>query len=68
MEKAEFEPCMHGFDGVLLSIDKVGNGVGMSWPGFDGHLKWGHDSPDGGATWANDDGSLPSLSDKRWNS
>lgn len=33
----------------------------LSWPGFDGHLKRGHDSSHGGVTWANDDDSPLSL-------
>jgi glutathione peroxidase-family protein len=34
MERADLEPCMHLSDGVLLSIDKVRNGVGRRF------LRW----------------------------
>ena len=49
------------FDGALGHRRHIGD---LSWPGFDGHLKRGHDSSCGGATWANDDSSLLSSNDK----
>jgi hypothetical protein len=46
---------------VFRSID---SNKDLSWPGFDGHLKRGHDSLRGGATWASVDGLLRSSSDR----
>ena len=51
-----------------ISALVFGKEVTMSWPGFDGHLKRGHDRPGGGATWVNDDDSRRNLNAKRCSS